>query len=212
MFVFFVLFLSLLLLLLLTVIIIIIIIISSSSSFFFFFFFFFFFSSSSSFFSFFSSSSSSVAASFLPPPPPLCPPPLFFFFFFSSSSSFFFFSFFLFLFFFFFFIFLRLLCLTPFVAISQTPSLFRHRHSKAFLFGRHYTVDAYRQIAAPPSLNQIISWLLKRPNNMQSIFQRWICSDNCACTPECWLSNLFSHPVTVHWHWANQSQHWPFHI
>ena len=45
-----------------------------------------------------------------------------------------------------------------------------------------------------------------------SVSQGQICSDNFTCchTDRSCRSNFPSHPVTEYWHWANQSQHWPY--
>ena len=38
------------------------------------------------------------------------------------------------------------------------------------------------------------------------VSQGCICTDNFTCC----RSNSLPHPVTVYWHWADQSQHWPY--
>ena len=60
-----------------------------------------------------------------------------------------------------------------------------------------------------------VGWLLGSLTSQQhaSVSQGRICSDNFIVLPH-WdrscRSNFPSHPVTVYWHRADQSQHWPY--
>ena len=67
------------------------------------------------------------------------------------------------------------------------------------------------EIGSPPALEFAMFVVCLTSQQHASVSQGWICSDNCTCChTEIEVCRSNSHPVTVYWCPANQSQPWPY--